>query len=360
MTTLYFDLETYSEEPIKNGTFKYAEHPTAEIMLAAWAYDEGEVTVDEFPSGDYIQALVDEADEIVIHNSFFDRTCARIMLGVDIPLEKIVDTMAQALSHSLPGSLGTLCEVLGVDTDKAKDKAGKQLIQLFCKPRPKNTKTRRATKATHPVEWQRFVEYAALDIHAMRAVRKKLPAWNYPNNARERALWVLDQRINDRGIAIDMDLAEGAVAAIARAKKRLDARTAEGTGDEVSSATRRDALLRHILEWYDVDLPDMQKATLERRIEDPDLPEPVKELLRLRLMTATTSTAKYNALLRATAADGRLHGTLQYCGAGRTGRWAGRIFQPQNISRGVLSDTEVEFAIAAIKAGAADLIYDDR
>lgn len=360
MTALYIDTETYSEEPLKNGVFRYAEHPTAQIMLAAWAFDDGPVAVEEFPSGDWLQALVDEADEVVIHNSFFDRTCARLMLGVDIPAEKIVDTMVQALAHSLPGSLGTLCDVLGVDTDKAKDKAGKQLIQLFCKPRPKNSRIRRASSTTHPVEWARFVEYAALDIHAMREVRRKLPAWNYPNNERERALWVLDQKINDRGIMVDLELAEGAVNAIGRAKKRLDARTSAATGGEVSSATRRDAMLRHLLEWYGVMLPDFQKGTLERCLDDEDIPEPVKELLRLRLMTASTSTAKYQALLRATAADGRLHGTLQFCGASRTGRWAGRIFQPQNISRGVLSDAEVEFAIAAIKAGAADLIYDDR
>src|SRR5690606_27245760 len=137
VTILYLDFETYSEEPLKNGGSRYAEHPSAEIMIVAYAFDDGPVEAEEFLDPEWLQALIDEADEIVIHNSFFDRTCARLMHGVVIPPEKIVDTMAQALAHSLPGALDKLCAVLRVDVDKAKDKAGKQLIQLFCKLRPK-------------------------------------------------------------------------------------------------------------------------------------------------------------------------------------------------------------------------------
>ena len=360
MTILYLDTETYCEEPITSGTQKYAEHPSAEVMLVQWAFDDGPVQDAEWPTRDFVQALIDEADEVVVQNSYFDRTVLREVLGVDLPAEKIIDTMIQALAHSLPGGLDKLCAVLNVDKDEAKDKAGKQLIQLFCKPRPKNSRLRRATPTTHPIEWQRFREYGRSDISAMRAAHKKLPRWNYPGNERERALWVLDQKINDRGVKVDLDLANGAVAAIGRAKKRLDERTKEATGDEVSSATKRDAMLRHLLEWYGVELPDFQKSTLERRLEDPDIPEPVKELLRLRLMTATTSTAKYKALLRSTAADGRLHGTLQFCGAARTGRWAGRLFQPQNLPRVMKKwKPQIAEAIGHFKAGSIDLAYDD-
>jgi DNA polymerase len=206
MSTLYFDTESFSEEPINSGTQKYAEHPSTEVMLATWAWDDGPVEIAEWPSADLIQALVDEADTIVIQNSYFDRTVCREVLGVVIPVEKIEDTMVQALAHSLPGGLGPLCDVLGVGADEAKDKAGKQLIHLFCKPRPKNSRVRRATPTTHPVEWGRFRDYAMSDIPSMRAVHKKLPRWNYPGNARERALWVLDQKINDRGVAVDLDM----------------------------------------------------------------------------------------------------------------------------------------------------------
>lgn len=356
MTTLYLDVESFCEEPIKSGLHRYAER--VEIMTVQWAFDEGEVSVVEFPNADLIQTLIDEADEIVIQNSAFDRTVLRHALGVEVPLEKIVDTMVQALAHGLPGSLDKLCDILGVPTDKAKDKAGKQLIQIFCKPRPKNSAVRRATKATHPVEWQRFLDYAASDIPSMREVHKRLPKWNYPGNARERALWVLDQRINDRGVAVDLRFAERAVEAIGVATKRLDARTRAETNGEVESARKRDQLLAHILKDYGVDLPDMQKATLERRIEDPDLPEPVKELLRIRLMTATTSTSKYKALLRSTSSDGRLRGTLQFCGASRTGRWAGRLFQPQNLPRTSKKwKKQVDTAIQAFRDGVVDLAY---
>ena len=269
--------------------------------------------------------------------------------------------MVQALAHSLPGSLDKLCAVLGVPLDLAKDKAGKALIQLFCKPRPKNSNTPglRATKDTHPVEWQRFLDYAGSDILAMRAAHKKLPRWNYPGNARERALWVLDQKINDRGVAIDVDLAAKAVLAVGRAQELLKLRTQALTNGEVESASKRDQMLKFILAEYGVELPDFTKATLERRIEDPDLPEPLKELLRVRLMTATTATAKFKTLIKAVSSDARLRGTLQFCGASRTGRWAGRLFQPQNLPRTPKKwKKRIEEVVAAIKADCADLVLD--
>lgn len=356
MKTLFLDTETFCETPINHGTHRYAE--SVEVMLVQWAWGDGPVNVVEFPDGAMIQALVDEADEIVVQNSAFDRTVLRHALGVVIPPEKIVDTMVQALSHGLPGSLDKLCAILGVPTDAAKDKAGKALIQLLCKPRPKNSKLRRATKQTHPAEWAQFVSYAGSDILAMREVRKRLPSWNYPGNARERALWVLDQKINDRGIAVDLPFAEAAVETIARATKRLNEQTVDMTDGAVSSATQRAEMLKHILAEYGIELPDLQKGTVERRLNDEDIPDPVKELLRVRLETATTSTSKFKALLKGTSSDGRLRGTLQFCGAARTGRWAGRLFQPQNISRGVLADEELEQAFEAIALGVADLIYD--
>lgn len=357
MRTLFLDTETFSETPLNHGLHRYAEK--VEIMLVQWAWDDGPVNVVEFPYGALIQSLVDEADEIVMQNSAFDRTVLRHALGVVIPPEKIVDTMVQALAHGLPGSLDKLCGILGVSADEAKMKAGRTLIQLFCKPRPKNQKLRRATKHSHPQEWAQFVAYAGSDILAMRQVRKRLPSWNYPGNARERALWVLDQKINDRGIAVDLVFVERAVEAITAATKRLNSHTVMLTDGEVDRANRRDLMLKHILAEYGVDLPDLTKATLERRLEDESLPDPLKELLRVRLMTATTSTAKYKALLKGTSSDGRLRGTLQFCGASRTGRWAGRLFQPQNLPRTSKKwKPHVESYIEAISSGAHDLLYD--
>ncbi|MCE6342402.1 DNA polymerase I, partial [Acinetobacter baumannii] len=167
---LWLDLETYCEVPIKNGTHAYAEQ--VEITVFAWALNDGPVHVEDVASNplsnELCKLLNDPNVKLIAHNSHFDRTVLRHALpkmGLDIvlPIERWEDTMVQALSHSLPGSLDSLCEIFKIDQDKAKDKAGKQLIQLFCKPRPANQKLRRATGETHPLEWARFLDYAKND-----------------------------------------------------------------------------------------------------------------------------------------------------------------------------------------------------
>ncbi|EEF4843317.1 DNA polymerase [Salmonella enterica] len=312
MQKLWLDLETFSEIPIKNGIHVYAEG--VEIMLFAWAIDEGPVNVHDL-TADYnlptrlLTALSDESVLIYAHNSHFDRTVLRHAhprLAPDVTRWR--DTMVQALAHGLPGALGGLCEVLGVPQDKAKDKEGKALIQLFCKPRPKNSKLHRATSKTHPEEWRRFVAYAGLDIEAMREVYKRLPKWNY--QGAELALWHRDQQINDRGVCMDVQLAQAAIEAVDLEQKRLAKRTQVMTDGEVQAATQRDALIKHIVESYGVELPDMQRSTLERRITDPDLPTAVKELLAIRLQASTTSTSKYKSLMKGVSSDGRLRGCI--------------------------------------------------
>ncbi|CAI2069041.1 DNA polymerase [Serratia quinivorans] len=366
MQKLWLDLETFCEIPLKNGTHAYAEG--VEIMLFAWAIDDGPVNVHDFTKdlrlpAQLLAALGDENVLIYAHNSHFDRTMLRHVMERLLPgvvaggVERWRDTMVKALAHGLPGALGALCEVLNVDTDKAKDKAGKQLIQLFCKPRPKNSKLRRATSKSHPAEWQRFVDYAGLDIHAMRAVDAKLPNWNY--QGAELALWHRDQQINDRGVCMDIELAEAAITAVGDEQLLLAKRTQEMTDGEVQAATQRDAMLKHILEAFGVELPDMQKSTLERRINDPDLPAPLRELLTIRLAACTTSTSKYKALMKGVSSDGRLRGTLQFCGASRTGRWAGRLFQPQNLPRPTMKQEQIDQGIEALKLGVADLVFEN-
>ncbi len=357
MTTLWLDLETYSAVPITNGTHAYAEG--AEIMLFAYALDDGPVKVWDCTArplmpDDPADALDDPAVILYAHNSHFDRTVLW-HCGYRLPRERWRDTMVKALAHSLPGSLGDLCDILKIPTDKAKDKAGRQLIQLFCKPRPATSKVRRATRETHPAEWAKFVEYAGLDIEAMRAIDKKLPAWNY--QAGELALWHLDQAINDRGVMVDTDLAHAAIRAVERAQKVLAARTSDLTLGVVQAATQRDALLRHLVAAYGVELPDMQQSTLERRIADPDLPAELRELLAIRLQASTTSTSKYKTLAKAVSSDGRLRGTLQFNGASRTGRWAGRLFQPQNLPRPVLKQAVIDQGIEALKSDCEDLLF---
>ena len=367
MTALYLDLETYSEVPITHGTHAYAER--AEVMLFAYAIDDGPVNVWDRTSAepmplDLENALNNQDTLLTAHNSHFDRTILRHAMWLQgfvttfpLALPRWRDTMIKALAHSLPGSLGDLCDILKIPTDKAKDKAGRQLIQLFCKPRPATSKIRRATRETHPVEWARFVEYAALDIEAMRAIDNKLPSWNY--RGAELELWHLDQQINDRGVAVDVELAHAAIRAVERAQKGLARRTVELTDGAVQAATQRDAMLKHMVAAYGIELPDLQMATLERRINDPELPAELRELLAIRLQASTTSTAKYKTLARAASSDGRLRGTLQFDGASRTGRWAGRLFQPQNLPRPVLKQKQIDQGIAALKADCADLLLDN-
>lgn len=356
---LYLDLETFCETPIRNGTHAYAEG--AEIMVVAWAVDDGPIIVEDLTARPYrmsdeVREAIALADEVVMHKSDFDRT----VLGhnqIHIPIERVHDTMVRAMAHSLPGSLDKLCDIMGVAADKAKDKEGKALIQLFCKPMPKNQKLRRATRDTHPEHWRRFLSYAGTDISSMRELHRKLPRWNY--SGRELALWRLDQRINDRGFRADTSLAEAAIAAVGVEQRRLKLKTQELTDGAVASATQRDQLLAHILSEYGVDLPDMKKDTLERRLADEELPSALRELIKVRLSATTSSTAKYAALMRAVSSDGRLRGSLQFAGALRTARWSGRLFQPQNMMRPDMNLEEIEFAIDAFLSGSADLLLDD-
>ena len=356
MSVLYLDLETYSETPITHGTHKYAEN--AEVLLVAYAFDDEPVEVmdlTERGSLDNVQMMIDTADTVVIHNSAFDRTVLR-HCGVHISVDKIEDTMVRALAHGLPGSLGQLCDVLGVPQDKAKDKAGKKLIHLFTKPRPKNVKLRRATRETHPEEWAAFIEYARLDVDAMRVVYRLLPDWN--SHGSERVLWMLDQKINDRGIAIDVELANAALRAFQRSSRSLAERTRVLTDGAVASLTQRSKFIQHLEDKLAFSTPDLKKGTVSTLLQG-DLSPEVRELLEIRQQASATSPAKYKVLLKATSADGRLRGTLQFCGASRTGRWGGRLFQPQNLPRPTLKQEQIDAGIKAMKLDVEDLLFDN-
>jgi DNA polymerase len=376
--TLWADTETYCEKPIKHGTYTYAEN--CEVMLFAYALNQEPVKCWDLTTGapmpsDLERALKNPKIRLVFHNAMFDRAVLNnsTNLRVKTDVKRWYDVMVKAMMHGLPGALEKLCHILRVEQDIRKQKIGNSLIKLLCVPRPANQKIRRATRHTHPVEWEQFKEYAIIDVAAMRAVESKIPNWNY--HGEELALWHLDQQINDRGMCVDVDFANSALEAVAKAKDILGARTKELTDNELESTTQRDKLLKYIVESYGVELPDMKAATLETRIWDEELPETLRELLKIRLAATTTSTSKYKSLINGVSRDGRLRGTLQFCGANRTGRWAGRVFQPQNLPRldreaaarwygkEKVSDEEaahyVTAAIEAIQSGTIDLFYDE-
>lgn len=363
----YLDIETFCETPISVGAHRYAER--AEVMVVSWAFGDGDPDVVDLTTGcslptDVVDAIRDPAVRIIGHNfGNFDRTVLRHR-GIEVDPSRIHDTMVQAMAHGLPGGLEKLGVIFGIGDDEAKLKSGKALIQLFCKPRPKNMTLRRATRLTHPAEWADFLEYAKRDIPAMRYIFKHMPKWNYPGDPAnnryqgEYQNWLLDQAINDRGFLVDQDLARAAMTAVAKAEIVMNDRTDEMTDGDVERTSQRDKLLAHLLAVYGVSLPDMTKSTLERRVNDPELPAPVRELLAIRLDVTTTSNSKYKALLNSVSADGRLRGTLQFCGAPRTRRDAGRVFQPQNLPRPDMTPQQIDAGIVALKTGSAHLLFD--
>ena len=353
---LFLDLETRSRTAIKAGSYRYGEQ--AEVIVQAYAVGDGEIVSEPF-NGPRLQEKIDAADIVVMHNGgLFDRVQLAAQ-GVTLPPEKLHDTMAIAYQHSLPGSLASLSSIFRLETPKDAD--GKRLIKLFCVP---NKKGVFATPESHPEDWQKFLAYARSDIAAMRELYKKLPTWNL--TPFERRLWAADMAINDRGVAVDVALAEAAIRAVDRAQAELTERTGDLTGGQVSTATQRDAMLKFINETYELGLEDLRASTVEKALETADLPDELRELLTVRLQASTTSTAKYKALIQCVSSDGRLRGTKQYCGAMRTGRWAGRLFQPDNLPRpaiGKLKDEDLQAAIDlgiyALGADCADVVFDN-
>ena len=355
---IWLDLETFCAEPIASGVYKYAE--TARILLCAYAFDDAPALVYDATSGEpwpveLLRRLADPHELIVAHNSNFDRTVLRRYLPQVGDPARWRDTMICAYSLSLPGSLADLCELCRLPVDKAKDADGKRLIRLFCRPQLDGSVL---SGADRPDDWARFVNYCRLDVEAMRSVYYKLPQQLLPSDV-VWSEWQIDQRINDRGMQIDLELVRAASAAAAAAKEAADQTVARLTEGRAQSIGELDKLLEFCLHECGYSLPDMQRSTLEARLNDPALPPVVRDLLSARLSAGKASVKKYDALLACTNTDGRLRGCLQFMGAVRTGRWTGRLFQPQNLPRGTMSPEEVEEGIAALKSGLASVLYTD-
>lgn len=364
--TLYCDLETFSAKDIRAGSHAYAADPSAEVLLWGYAIDDAPAKVWDVTAGPMPEELRQALDEVarkerrhVWQNGvMFDRVfLSYVMPEIELPMETLDDTMVMAYQAGLPGSLKELCQVFHLSADKAKDADGSRLIQIFCKPLPSTWKLDRATSKTHPEEWAKFVNYCRLDIESMREVYKKLPAFN--RTAKERELQVLDATINMRGIGVDVKFAEAAIATAGRAKKDIDKQVFKLTDGRVVTAGQRDALIQFFLDKYGWQLKDMRKSELEKRMEDPDIPAEMKELIGLRLMGTKTSVQKYKRVVQG-AVDGRLRGCMQFRGASRTGRVSGRTFQPQNLPRPLIkSQEEIEQIIEDTKLGILEICYED-
>lgn len=363
MNLLFLDTETFSPVDLKKcGAYAYSEHPETEIMICSYAFDDDNVQVWDATNGSKmpedlhrgLRRCARGKTKLVMQNGLlFDRLLIRECWGVDIPPSNIIDTMICAFRHALPGSLEALCEVLQIDEADAKDKRGKALIQRFCKPTPKNYKIRRYTAETHPQEWKEFISYAKSDISAMREVYYALPNWG--NTEFEDTMIAVDIAINDRGFHVDTALANSAIAAVKQHKIELQAEAAEKYGAGLTGAaflpTLRDLAPAH-------DVPNAQKSTLNDLLANDDLPDEARTLIEMRLGASSTASTKYNPLLLGLSADGRRRGCLQYGGAKRTLRWAGRGFQPQNLARGYFAGEELERGINMLLKGRAHWTFD--
>ena len=360
MTTIYLDTEVYSECDLsKAGAWVYSRHLTTEVLLFTWAIDGQPVqmwdcTDKPFMPEALAAALGDPETILIAHNSQFDRWIIQNVLGIPTELTRWRCTMAKAYTMGLPGALGQLASALKLDDDSQKITDGKRLIRKFCMPQPKNRKVRRHTPQTDPEDWQKFCEYAIRDTHTLREIDKAIPAWNYRGD--ELATWHLDQKINDRGLPIDVHLAKKMAFICDGEVARLNSELAELTDGAVTANTQRDKTLAW-LKTQGVDVSSFRKADVSELLARDDLPESARRVIEIRQEAGRSSTSKYVRIGQTVdPQDHRVRGAFQYGGAMRTLRWAGRLVQFQNFPRPTLDG---EVASKAVRNGAVDILYDN-
>lgn len=327
MTPLYLDIETRSVVDLKKlGVYAYTEDPSFEILMAGWAHGDDPVRVavghDEIAA---IPGLLDTPK--VAHNAQFERVCLGTVIDVSLlNPEQWEDTQSLAMEHGYPASLENVAAALGLE---GKDSAGKKLIDLFCKPRRGGGWN---DAESHPLEWMEFLAYCAQDVETHREVHRLLPSW--PPG--ERDVWNADQRINDRGMLIDLALCKAAAVAVDEGK-------ADGK-DEFTELTGvlNPGSIQQVMAWaktVGLDLPNCQAATIEALLEDPELPELHRRALELRQDLALAAGGKFGAALQVVSPDSRIRGGFRFFGA-HTGRWTGQRVQPQNLPRATVDDPE--------------------
>lgn len=359
---LWADTETFSELDLpKVGAYNYA--PTAELLLLPYAIDDGPVKLwqphlqPDMPK-DLELELDNLSEKVIFHNAQFDMLIFEHVLGIGLSLERIRCTMVRALLHGFPAGLHELGEALGLEASAAKLSTGRALINRFCKPAPSNHKARRYGPESHPTEWQEFCDYAVRDVEAMRTIAKKLPNWNSGANA--WAEWRLDQKINRRGFLVDMELVRAGAENADAEKNRLNAECAEITKGEVERPSQREKLMAFLNREYGLGLTDTTSETFKDLLNDDKLDPVAARLMWISIQANKSSTSKYAALEPAVSPDGRFRGGLQFSGAARTRRWAGRLFQPHNLpSRGLPPQADTDDYIEALKTGTADMLFDD-
>jgi len=339
----FIDTETKSEIDISLGHDLYTRACVCMIVTYALStYDRGwqdqpaklwEPWDDPVRPVDLAAAVRDPEVIFVAHNAAFDRLVLQRQLDIDIPIERWQCTMAIACSHGLPGSLEQLGEAVGLPTDLRKLVDDKGLIDTFCVPQPRLG--RFITPLEKPDEWKRFCNYAVRDTVTLREIFKRLPTVNYVgSNLRG---WHLDQLINERGFGFDRQLAAAAKSFLADAKVGSDVVVAKASGNEVHAASQRNRLLRYLREKCGVDIESLRASEVREWLEHDDLDPVVRVLLEQRLEAGKSSGAKFDRGLRMVGPGSRIRHTIRWAGAGRTGRFSHRGYQPGNMARPVLT-----------------------
>ena len=339
---LFIDIETYSGVDLRTaGRYPYVESDDFEVLLIQYAWGDEPVKVLDLASGDYeprelcevLDGLKDPRVLKIAHNNAFERTALGKHLGAYLPPEEWTDTMILAAMNGLPMSLEAAGEALGIELPKLKE--GTALISYFCKPcKPTlaNGGRTRNLPEHAPDRWERFKAYGVRDVEAMRLIYRRLQSFPIPEW--ERRVWCLDARINERGVLVDRELAEAAIAVDEAFREEHTAEMQKLTGLDNPNSV---AQLKEWLECVGVSVDSLNKATVaELRAEVPD--PTTRRVLELRQLLGKTSTKKYQAMTNAVGKDDRVRGLLQYYGAGRTGRWAGRLVQVQNLPQNHLDD----------------------
>lgn len=342
MKKLSCDIETFSDvDLIRCGVYKYADSPNFEMLLFAYAVDDGDVHIIDIAGGEelpeeIIQAIKSDTVVKTAYNAQFERVCLSRYLklpeGEYLNPQSWYCTAVQAAELALPLSLADVGSVLGLERQKMTE--GKELIKYFCVPcKPtKSNGNRTRNRPCHDInKWETFKKYCMRDVDVERQIADKLKM--YPISDEEHRLYVLDQIINDRGVLVDSELAEQAVKlnSIQTAVAVEQAYMITGL-ENPNSVTQ----LKQWLKEKGVEIESLSKKSVKSLADETD--GDVSEMLKLRLLMAKTSVKKYEAVIRSVCSDNRVHGMMRFCGANRTGRWSGNILQPQNLPQNHLPD----------------------
>lgn len=349
------DIETYSSVDLAgSGVYAYTEAPDFDILLIGYKFDdEAEVHVIDTLAVDrdfdpelyeFREALTDPDIIKTAFNANFERTCLAKWTGAAMPPEEWRCTMIKALTLGLPGNLADVGIAMGLPEEKLKDPQGKALIQFFskpCKPTRTNGQRTRNLPAHDPAKWKLFIEYNRQDVVTEQEILRQLDIYKTPES--EQQLWALDQHMNDNGVKLDIPMVEKIVEYDTQRRQELQEEAKVLTGLANPNSLAR---LKKWLSKQGVTMTSVTKDTIAATLQT-NIPDSVRRMLEIRTALGKTSVAKYSTMLTAVCQDHRLRGILQFYGANRSGRWAGRLVQTHNLAKNSLPDLDLARELAA-------------